>query len=478
MPTCNGMKQTAESGAGVESTWPADRLLRRFRVNRKMTERLAQPLGPEDCQIQSMPDASPVKWHLAHTTWFFETFVLAPQVSGYEAFHPSFSYLFNSYYNAVGDRIPRAGRGLITRPALEEVHGYRRSVDRAMEAYLESAGEALPADVLAVIELGLNHEQQHQELIITDIKHALAQNPLRPAYKDGVAKPSNFETEPVGWSIFPGGLQWIGHEGEGFAFDNEGPRHRVYLEPFELGSRPVTSGEFLAFMDDGGYARPELWLSDGWNAAKAGQWNAPLYWEIKAGEWWLMTLGGFRRVNQAEPVCHLSYYEADAYARWAGAVFPPNPSGSRRRRVLTWPVTFSRAVTFTREPRQRAKGSLSALATCGSGPEVPIHLIPACGPRLGPLVSTTRSSCAISLSFGAARARPRVRTSVRPTVTFLPPRLAGSSRGYDWRKTHDSIKHHRFPSRWDDHMEQAISARRDRRPEPAPERNSVQVPLR
>ncbi len=360
MPTRNGTKKAAESGAGVEPPRPADRLLRRFRVNRKMTERLAQPLAPEDCQIQSMPDASPVKWHLAHTTWFFETFVLAPQVSGYEAFHPSFSYLFNSYYNAIGDRIPRAGRGLITRPALEEVHGYRRSVDRAMEAYLESAGEALPADVLAVIELGLNHEQQHQELIITDIKHALAQNPLRPAYRDGVAKPSNFEPAPLRWSMFPGGLQSIGHDGEGFAFDNEGPRHRIYLEPFELACRPVTSGEFLAFMDDGGYARPELWLSDGWNAAKAGQWNAPLYWEIKAGEWWLITLGGFRRVNQAEPVCHLSYYEADAYARWAGARLPTEAEWESATAGLDLAGNFLESGHF--HPRAAAEGQ--GIAQC------------------------------------------------------------------------------------------------------------------
>jgi ergothioneine biosynthesis protein EgtB len=297
-------------------------MLTRYRAIRKLTERLAQPLSPEDCQIQSMPDTSPVKWHLAHTSWFFETFVLSAQMSGYALFQPSFKYLFNSYYNAVGDRLPRPSRGLLTRPSLDDVYAYRAHVNRAMEAYLESAGEQLPESERARVELGLNHEQQHQELIITDIKHALDQNPLRPAYRDGVARPANAEAAPAGWASFPGGLEWIGHDGDGFAFDNEGPRHRVYLEPFELARRVVTSGEYLAFMADGGYARPELWLSDGWNAAKAANWNAPLYWESSGGEWWLMTLGGYRRVDPAEPVCHLSYYEADAYARWAGARLP------------------------------------------------------------------------------------------------------------------------------------------------------------
>jgi ergothioneine biosynthesis protein EgtB len=269
-----------------------------------------------------MPDASPVKWHLAHTTWFFETFVLAPYAHGFEVFHPSFGFLFNSYYNAVGDRLPRPERGLITRPTLDLVHAYRAAIDRAMENYFESAGEALTSNVAAVIELGLNHEQQHQELILTDIKHALAQNPLRPAYRQGVGQPSRAELRPMGWCFFSGGLKWLGHDGERFAFDNEGPRHRVYLEPFQLGSRLVTSGEFATFIEDGGYDRPELWLADGWNTVKAQQWKAPQYWAHIDGAWWVMTLGGFRRVAATEPVCHVSYYESDAYARWAGARLP------------------------------------------------------------------------------------------------------------------------------------------------------------
>ena len=199
---------------------------------------------------------------------------------------------------------------------------YRAATDRAMEGYFESAGETLPAAVAAVIELGLNHEQQHQELILTDIKHALAQNPLRPAYREGVATPSHAKVRPMNWSFVDGGIKWVGHDGPGFAFDNEIPRHRVFCAPFQLAGRLVTNEEFLAFMDDGGYKRPELWLSDGWNAVSAQKWEAPLYWEKIDNAWWLNTLGGFRPVSEAEPVCHVSYYEADAFARWAGARLP------------------------------------------------------------------------------------------------------------------------------------------------------------
>jgi ergothioneine biosynthesis protein EgtB len=294
----------------------------RYKAVRQMTEQLASPLSQEDCQIQSMPDASPTKWHLAHTSWFFETFVLAARAPGFKSFDPSFNFLFNSYYNSVGDRLARPRRGLITRPTLDEVYGYRTNVDRAMESYLDAAGDTLEADVAAVVELGLNHEQQHQELILTDIKHALAQNPLRPAYREGVALSSNAPARAMQWSGHPEGLEWAGHDGRGFAFDNEGPRHRVYLQACQLGSRLVTSGEFIAFIEDGGYARPELWLSDGWNVVNTWKWEAPLYWEKNDGEYWVTTLGGFRRLSASEPVCHVSFYEADAFARWAGARLP------------------------------------------------------------------------------------------------------------------------------------------------------------
>ena len=262
-----------------------------------MTEQLASPLSQEDCQIQSMPDASPTKWHLAHTSWFFETFVLAARAPGFKSFDPSFNFLFNSYYNAVGDRLARPRRGLITRPTLDEVYEYRSNVDQAIESYLDTAGDTLEADVAAVVELGINHEQQHQELILTDIKHALSQNPLRPAYREGVAPPPYAPARAMQWLGHPEGLEWVGHDGRGFAFDNEGPRHRVYLQARQLGSRLVTSGEFIAFIEDGGYARPELWLSDGWNVVNTQRWEAPLYWEKNDGEYWVTTLGGFRRLS-------------------------------------------------------------------------------------------------------------------------------------------------------------------------------------
>ena len=305
-----------------EMNTTANKLRASYAVVRRTTEQLARPLSSEDCQIQSMPDASPTKWHLAHTSWFFETFVLADHAPRYQVFDPSFKFLFNSYYNAIGDRIARPNRGLITRPSLDEVYAYRASVDQAMQSFFEGAGESLDTTLAAVIELGINHEQQHQELILTDIKHALAQNPLRPAYRDGLAIAASASVPPAEWLNCTGGLEWVGHDGGEFAFDNEGPRHRVFLGPYELGSRLVTSGEFIAFIEDRGYARPDLWLSDGWNVVNTQKWNAPLYWERNGGEYWIMTLGGFRPVSEAEPVCHVSFYEAEAFARWTGARLP------------------------------------------------------------------------------------------------------------------------------------------------------------
>jgi ergothioneine biosynthesis protein EgtB len=312
----------AAPGDCRESESSAIQLRMRYTAVRTMTERLTRPLSAEDCQIQSMPDASPTKWHLAHTSWFYETFILAPNIREYETFDPTFNFLFNSYYNGIGDRLARPNRGLITRPSLDKVYAYRASVDRSMHSYLESAGDKLDAKVAAVIELGINHEQQHQELILTDIKHALAQNPLRPAYHKGETPAASGSSPRCEWHAFPGGVEWFGHNGHGFAFDNEGPNHRVFLEPYQLGSRLVTSGEFAAFIEDGGYDRAELWLSDGWNVVSAHTWKAPIYWE-KCGEvYWLMTLGGFRPISESEPVCHVSFYEADAFARWAGARLP------------------------------------------------------------------------------------------------------------------------------------------------------------
>ncbi|MQP66252.1 ergothioneine biosynthesis protein EgtB [Niveispirillum sp. SYP-B3756] len=287
-------------------------LLRRVRAR---TLALVAPLSVEDMAVQSMPDASPVKWHLAHTTWFFERFILIPH-GGAAPFNSGWDSLFNSYYETLGPRYPRPARGLLTRPALDAVLEWRAHVDQALERLLQ----AEPAPELAsLILLGLNHEQQHQELIQTDVKHLQAQNPLRlPA----TTRPRG-AIPPLGWIDHPGGLMEIGHRGPGFAFDIEGPRHHVWLSPFQLADRPVCNGEWLRFMADGGYASPRHWLSDGWAAVQRESWEAPLYWyHGEDGRWWHFTLEGCRPVDPAEPVCHLSHYEADAYARWAGLRLP------------------------------------------------------------------------------------------------------------------------------------------------------------
>jgi ergothioneine biosynthesis protein EgtB len=293
-------------------------LASRYREVRGLTESLCAPLAVEDYVVQSMPDASPVKWHLAHTSWFFETFVLAPGLPGYRPFAPAFAYLFNSYYNAVGERLPRPQRGLLTRPTVDEVYRYRRYVDEQVLRWLETAGESLFRRTAATLVLGLHHEQQHQELILTDLKHAFSRNPLRPTYREREG-PVTGPGSPLRWRSYPAGLHRIGHGGKGFAFDNESPRHRVFVAAFQIACRPVTNGEYLAFLEDGGYERPEFWLSDGWYARGREGWQSPHYWEKGDGGWQVFTLAGMRPLIEAEPVCHVSYYEADAFARWAGA---------------------------------------------------------------------------------------------------------------------------------------------------------------
>ncbi len=292
----------------------------RYRTVRAATERLAAPLSPEDCVAQSMPDASPVKWHLAHTTWFFETFVLETAEPEFAPFDASFRVLFNSYYNAIGEQHPRPRRGLLTRPSLARVRAYREHVDRAIEARL-SSGRIDPAQ-RRLVELGLQHEQQHQELILTDVKHLLAQSPLRPPYRDDLPTPPATGGASLFWHRFEAGIRSLGTDGPGFHFDNEAPRHRQLVPGFELASRPVTQGEFAGFIEAGGYQQPEWWLSDGWAAVCRSGWQTPAYWERSDGVWQVFTLGGPRPLLPDAPVCHVSFYEADAYARWAGARLP------------------------------------------------------------------------------------------------------------------------------------------------------------
>jgi ergothioneine biosynthesis protein EgtB len=286
-----------------------------YRAVRAHTEALTKSLSAEDCVIQSMPDTSPVKWHLAHTSWFFETLILAEE-PGYLPFDSRFGYLFNSYYEALGPRHPRPRRGLITRPSLEEVMAYRRHVDAAMESLLLRR-----SDLQARVELGLNHEQQHQELILTDIKHAFFSNPLLPAYAR--EKPRPAPVQPQVWLEHEGGLVEIGHDGNGFGFDNETPRHKHWLEPFRIASAPVSNGDYLAFIEDGGYRRPEFWLSDGWALVQSEGWDAPLYWLCdNDGSRSVFTLSGVMPLDRHAPALHVSFFEAAAFAAWAGKRLP------------------------------------------------------------------------------------------------------------------------------------------------------------
>ncbi len=291
-------------------------LAERFERIRAASEALAAPLSPEDCSAQSMPDASPVKWHLAHTSWFFETFVLEP--AGAEPFDPAFRVLFNSYYQSVGPQHARPARGLLTRPGLETVLAYRRHVTDAVAARL---ADGVSAEVTEIVEIGLHHEQQHQELLLTDVLHLFSCNPTDPAYAAPSVRPDAKPTR-LQWHRRGEGLIEVGHAGAGFAFDNEGPRHKVYVPGFELASRLVTNREYRDFIEDGGYRRPDLWLSDGWAVVQERGWQSPLYWEQDGAVPTQLGLHGRREVAEHEPVCHVSYYEADAYARWAGARLP------------------------------------------------------------------------------------------------------------------------------------------------------------
>ena len=294
-------------------------LRERLAATRALSSELAGPLSDEDQVVQVMDDASPTKWHLAHTTWFFEAFLLKRFLAGYRVFDERFEYCFNSYYESVGPRHPRPKRGLLTRPTAQEVRAYRAFVDEALDRLFDTA---LTPDAAQLIELGINHEQQHQELLLTDILSLFAAEPLKPAYREGDAGVAGGKPAPLTWLSFAGGIFSIGHDGKGFAYDNEGPRHEELIRPFKLANRCVTNSEWSEFIADGGYATPTLWLADGWNAVRSQEWSAPLYFEQAEGGFAQMSLNGFRPVDPAAPVTHVSYYEADAFARWAGCRLP------------------------------------------------------------------------------------------------------------------------------------------------------------
>jgi ergothioneine biosynthesis protein EgtB len=304
-----------------------NRLVDRFQAVRDQTVALCAPLQVEDYVVSSMPDVSPTKWHLAHTSWFFETFVLADHDPLYKSPNPRYAFLFNSYYVQAGERHCRAQRGLVTRPSVGEVMAYRKHVDEAVLRLCDRIGGDSEHPAWPVIELGMHHEQQHQELLLTDIKHVFWMNPLRPAYRvDGLerspesARPDN--PDGANWRSFEAGVRRIGHEGGGFAYDNEGPAHRVFTEAFRISAKLATNGEYLSFIEDGGYRRPELWLSNGWATVREMGWTAPLYWSLAGSKWNEFTLGGDIPLDRSLPVCHLSYFEADAFARWSGHRLP------------------------------------------------------------------------------------------------------------------------------------------------------------
>ncbi len=313
MTTTSAVDATAPTDAGDDS------LEARFEAVRSFSESIVEGLPAEDLVPQSMEDASPLKWHLAHTSWFFETFLLRESLPDYRPLRDEYAYLFNSYYNAVGPQYSRPQRGMITRPTVADVLEYRAHVNQHMARLFDSA---MTAELEPVVELGLNHEQQHQELMLTDVKHLFAQNPLLPEFRPGSGAPSGAPAGPLGWAGFEEGVYWVGTDDAPFFFDNEGPRHQVFLRAFELASRPVTNGEYLAFIDDGGYERSNLWLSAAWSQVNAEGWRAPLYWDRRDGEWFQFTLGGEQPLDLDAPVTHVSHYEADAYARWAEVRLP------------------------------------------------------------------------------------------------------------------------------------------------------------
>lgn len=305
----------------AEQSNPQASLLTRYREIRKDSESICNPLQVEDYGVQTMADVSPPRWHLAHVTWFFETLLLKPYLSGYQEFHPRFAYLFNSYYETIGSMHPRPQRGFLSRPTTEEIYHYRAYVDEHMQSLLQNIPESLLNEINLRTQVGLHHEQQHQELLLTDIKYNFATNPLYPVYKDQPSVAS-IPAQDIQWAEHNGGIVTVGADSNHFCFDNETPRHDVFLQPFRMASRPVSNGEYLEFMHAGAYNQVDLWLSEGWKTIKEQQWQAPLYWQKGDADWHYMTLAGLQPVDLSAPVCHVSFYEADAYARWTGKRLP------------------------------------------------------------------------------------------------------------------------------------------------------------
>ncbi|MEP7014146.1 MAG: ergothioneine biosynthesis protein EgtB [Verrucomicrobiota bacterium] len=349
MATTIDEKPVSQRSAAAAETRGAQ-LLSRFHQVRRFTSAFCQGLAPEDCVVQSMPDVSPTKWHLAHTTWFFETFILKKWIAGYRPENEEYAYLFNSYYNAAGDMHRRDLRGLISRPTVEETHRYRSAIDEHIGNLVSGADDELLDQIEPLIVLGIHHEQQHQELLITDIKHVLAQNPLHPVFRGRKIDIVSSVPASMTFVEFDETTLEIGHDGRGFSYDNEGPRHRALVLPFSLASRPVTNGEYFSFLEDNGYKRPELWLSLGWTTVNEQGWEAPLYWTKRDGRWCNFTLSGFRPVDENEPVTHISYFEADAFANWSGARLPTEFEWERAAAKIDIGGNFVESEVFHPQP--------------------------------------------------------------------------------------------------------------------------------
>jgi ergothioneine biosynthesis protein EgtB len=342
--------------ATAKSRSRSRRLIEQFRQVRDFSTHLCRSLEPEDYVVQSMPDVSPTKWHLAHTSWFFETFVLKGWMPRYHSEVPQYAYLFNSYYNAAGDIHRRDLRGLISRPTVAETYRFRASIDQCVIKLIEDADNALLAEIEPVLTLGLHHEQQHQELLVTDIKHVFSQNPLYPVFHPSSGAPETGRIAPQHFVEFDEAIIVIGHDGAEFSYDNEGPQHRALVPAFSLSNRLITNGEYLAFMEAGGYTRPEFWLSLGWTTVNEQRWQAPLYWAQRDGAWWNFTLSGFRPVNESEPVTHVSYFEADAFANWDGARLPTEFEWEHAASGLPIEGNFVDAQRFHPAPAVSPKG--------------------------------------------------------------------------------------------------------------------------
>ncbi len=352
---------TVKAQPGRKKADRVEHLLTRFQQVRGFSETLVATLEPEDCVVQSMPDVSPTKWHLAHTSWFFETFILKVWMPSYQTVVPEYAFLFNSYYNAAGDMHRRDLRGLISRPTLTETLRFRKSIDAHIQQLLETADEDLLAEIEPVFIIGLHHEQQHQELLVTDIKNVFSHNPLHPVFRKRDDRIEKHPIAPAAYVDFDETTLEIGHGGDDFSYDNEGQRHRALVLPFSLATRPVTNGEYIAFIESGGYTKPEFWLSLGWTTVNEQRWEAPLYWTKRDGKWWNFTLSGMRPVDASEPVTHVSYFEADAFANWSGSRLPTEFEWERAAAGLPIEGNFVDTERFHPAPVAQPNGKLQQM---------------------------------------------------------------------------------------------------------------------